>query len=197
MGSPKERLTVDGESLLLRTVRVMRETAGAVVVVGRVGQDIEILPAGVEVLRDSYDDAGPVAGIEAGLRRLRTLCEAAMVTACDHPALQADLLRELAREFADRRAAALIVEHDGRTHPLPGVYRTELADAARDFLLRGERAAVTFARECQAFVIPSESFRSVDPTLASFLNVNEPAEFERFLANPSDKNNKPPFVPPW
>lgn len=211
MGRAKEWLRVGGETLLGRTVRVLGEVAEVVVVAGRAGQVLPELPAGVEVVFDEFAGAGPVAGIEAGLRRLRGRCDVAVVAACDHPGLKVEVVRLLAKTLADERsvactdppvsplgkggrkrnppvsllceggesAVAVIVEHLGRLNPLLGVYPTELADRARGFLLRGERAAGRFADECQARVISSEAFREVDAELTSLVNVNDAAEYER------------------
>lgn len=216
MGRAKEWLLVGGETLLARTVRVVGEVAEIVVVAGRSGQALPSLAASVEIVHDEVAGAGPVAGMEAGLRRLCGRCDVAVVTACDHPGLKADVLRALTKTLAGElpvtpmgpgalpvapevsgelpaasvdecrtsnvecrmgengaEVLAVIVEHLGRRNPLLGVYRTELADRAREFLLRGDRSAVRFADECQARVISSEAFRAADAELASFVNVND------------------------
>lgn len=181
MGRAKERLAVGGETMLRRTARAVGEVAELVVVAARKGQELPPLPAGIEIVHDAFESVGPVAGIEAGLRGLEGRCDAAFVVACDHPELRSGVLHILAREFGCRPMSALIVEHEGTWCPLLGVYRTELAGAARDFLLRGGRAAARFAEECHTVVISSAAFREVDPGLRSFVNVNDPTAYEAFL----------------
>jgi molybdopterin-guanine dinucleotide biosynthesis protein A len=190
MGKAKDRLEIGDETMLGRTVRVVGEVAKPVVVAAREGQELASLPTGIEVVRDNFVSVGPVAGIEAGLRGLQGRCDAAIVTACDHPELSSAVLRALAREFSGKAMSVLIVEHEGRWCPLLGVYGTELAEAARGFLLRGGRAAARFAEECHAVVISSEAFREVDPSLRSFVNVNDPPAYDSYrrrTETPSDE----------
>lgn len=181
MGRPKEWLTVGDETLLQRTVRLIGGACAPIVVVGRKGQSLPSLPADVEVIADTFAEAGPLAGIEAGLAALNGRCEMAIVTACDHPRMRAEVLVRLVALAAGH--PALIVEHEGRSNPLLGVYRTALAVVARSRLERGERAVHRFAEECQAVVISSEAFRDLDPTLESLLNANDFETFARATDN--------------
>jgi hypothetical protein len=38
-----------------------------------------------------------------------------------------------------------------------------------------------FARRCDAHVVEAEGFLDIDPRLESFMNINEPADFERMI----------------
>jgi molybdopterin-guanine dinucleotide biosynthesis protein A len=78
--SDKQKLQVEGETLLQRAVDAVRE-AGArrVVIVGDEGVDA------VPVVREDPAFAGPVAAIAAGLRALPGDAEAVLVIACDMP----------------------------------------------------------------------------------------------------------------
>jgi len=176
MGRPKEWLPVGDETLLQRTVRIVGEVCEKIVVAGRTDQPLPPLPESILVVGDQFPEVGPVAGIEAGLRALRESCRIALVVACDHPRLDAGVLRRLLEAIGEHRA--VVVKHDGILCPLLGVYPTQLADQAGEFLRRGERAARRFAQECQAAVISSETFRDLDPELHSFINVNDPTQLD-------------------
>jgi molybdopterin-guanine dinucleotide biosynthesis protein A len=80
--SAKQKLQIDGESLLQRSVSAVRR-AGArrIIVVGDESLD------GVPAIREEPAFAGPVAAIAAGLRALPDDADAVLVIACDMPAV--------------------------------------------------------------------------------------------------------------
>lgn len=85
-GSGKQKLRIEAESLLDRTIRAARD-AGAehAVVVG----DDEV--DGAVTVRESPAFAGPVAAIAAGMSALPRRADALLVLACDMPEIGAAL----------------------------------------------------------------------------------------------------------
>lgn len=78
--SDKQKLQIEGETLLQRAVDAVREVgARRVVIVGDEGVDA------VPVVREDPAFAGPVAAIAAGLRALPGDADAVLVIACDMP----------------------------------------------------------------------------------------------------------------
>ena len=94
-GSGKQKLRVDGVSLLDATIQAVRR-AGArrVVVIGDERRD------GVVTVREDPAFAGPVAAIAAGRRALGDDCDAVLVLACDMPGISS-ALPPLLEAFAD------------------------------------------------------------------------------------------------
>lgn len=81
-GRPKAGLTLDGETLLERSLRAVRDSeARNVVVVG------DEAPDGVVAVREEPRFGGPVAAIAAGLEALPGDSDAILVLACDMPAI--------------------------------------------------------------------------------------------------------------
>jgi molybdopterin-guanine dinucleotide biosynthesis protein A len=81
-GRPKSALKLDGETLLDRTRRAVRDSGVRNVVV--VGDET---PDGVVTVREEPAFGGPVAAIAAGLDALPRDSDAVLVLACDMPAI--------------------------------------------------------------------------------------------------------------
>ncbi len=117
-GYPKALLRMpDGETLLARTVRVVREAGLAPLLVGA-GPCASVVPD-VTTLADAATDAGPLGGLVAVLESIETQV---VVVACDLPRLDAASLRLL----SEARSAAPIVaaRRDHRWEPLFARYET-------------------------------------------------------------------------
>ncbi|MEO2089985.1 MAG: NTP transferase domain-containing protein, partial [Gemmataceae bacterium] len=95
MGRPKAWLSVDGETMLHRVVRVVAAVADPVVVVAAAGQDVPPLPVGVEVVRDEADGGGPLGGLAAGLASLAGRAEVVYLSGCDVPLLRPAFVRRV------------------------------------------------------------------------------------------------------
>ena len=179
MGKPKVWLPCGREFLLQRMVRLVGEVVSPVVVAARRGQSLPSLPADVEVVYDVVENAGPLAGIAAGLEALADRCEAAFVCSCDHPLLRPGFVRRLIQRLGD--AAGVVLEHDGRVHPLAGVYSLTTRKLVADMLNQGERRATNFAGRSGAIVMSSEELVDVDPNLDSLKNVNDSETYAQVI----------------
>lgn len=106
MGRPKATVELDGEPLVRRAVRTMRE-AGLAPVVVVLGAGLpavaDLLEAGTTwVPAPGWDTEGQAASLRAGLERLeRGVATAALVTLVDTPGLGAEALRRVASHGAD------------------------------------------------------------------------------------------------
>lgn len=90
-GEDKARYLVDGASMIERVVRAVSEVVHPVRI--SIGGDTEPFQLELEHVRDLTPDAGPLGGLQAGLRRgeRRWL----LVVACDLPFLTSDVLTSL------------------------------------------------------------------------------------------------------
>jgi molybdopterin-guanine dinucleotide biosynthesis protein A len=179
MGRPKAALPFGDETLLGRVVRVVSTVVRPVAVAGRRDQAVPHLPSDVMVVHDAVENAGPLAGVAAGFGALAGRCDAAFVSSCDHPLLEASLIRRLIDRLGE--APAVVPRHEGHLHPLLAVYRLETADLLNEMLAGGELRAHEFARRCRAREIASDELRECDPDLCSLMNLNDPAAYERAL----------------
>jgi molybdenum cofactor guanylyltransferase len=99
LGRDKAFVELDGEPLVGRTVRLVREAAGSAIVVGRA---LVFQAAGFEAIEEAEPGNGPLGGILAALTATRS--EWNLIVACD--------LARLDRSFLDRLAAACTANVD-------------------------------------------------------------------------------------
>ncbi len=187
-GTPKQRLTYDGATLLQRSLDAAQGAVAAVVV----GPDPEGLPAGVISCREEPPFAGPAAAVAAGLAALARSGAArplTLVLACDMPnvgtAVQA--LREAmqSRELPQARNVlqrhgpghvphavgpdgVMAVSADGRRQLLVGFYSTTVLQRSvddlesRGALTNGSMTALLASLDVQLVAVPAGSTADVD-----------------------------------
>lgn len=141
--SDKQKLQIDGVTLLRRSIHAVQQAGvRSVIVVGDEQLD------GVVIVREEPAFGGPVAAIDAGLRALPTAPDAVLVLACDMPGIDAALSTLLAGFRGDgviavdrgrRQQLAIVVE--------PGALAVALATlpAVTDASMRGLLASLDLA----------------------------------------------------
>jgi len=190
MGSPKGLLPFGSELMLQRIVRVIREVLSDVVVVAAAGQELPELPPEVVVARDRQPDQGPLEGIAQGLMTLPATCDAAYVSGCDVPLLQAAWVRELLRL---RQGWDVVVPRDGTFHhPLSAVYHRRCVGPIERLLSEGRRRPRFLFDLVRTREVDVESLRRVDPDLRSIQNVNTPDAYQRALHLGDEPNDAVP-----
>jgi molybdenum cofactor guanylyltransferase len=178
MGSSKAWLDFCGEPMLTRVTRVVTSVAMKTAVVSQVDQSLPPLPDGCEVVHDRIADAGPLAGIEAGLSAIEGACDAALVVSCDHPLVSASFLRALTDKLDDH--PGVVPVHEGRTYPLLAIYRVSVLSLVKTLLNDGERRIRTFTATCDAAEIEAKTLGDGDD-LRSLMNVNDASAMENAL----------------
>ena len=179
MGRPKFSLPFGDEVLLQRVCRLLSEVVSPIVVVAAEGQELPALPDEVLIVRDEYDSLGPLAGIATGLDALPDEVDAAFVTSCDAPLLRPEFARRLIELLGDHDVAAPTVgQYD---HVLAAVYRTNLADHARQLLAEERRRPLFLLDETDSLRVHVDQLRSVDPNLDSLRNMNTPEDYNDIL----------------
>ena len=170
MGCDKAWLPLDGQPLLARQIALVRELAPAdLFISGRADTDYTSL--GCPVLTDEFADAGPLAGIAAGLKA--TSAPLVLVLAVDMPDMTSATLRQLLRQCTSGTGVVLRVNR--RLEPLAAFYPKAAAPLAVDLLRRQLRAVRTFAEQCkQAGLVALHDVEATD--WKCFANWNSPAD---------------------
>lgn len=146
MGQPKQLLRLDGEPLLLRTVKTVRAAGPArtVVVLGASHESISPVLDGVavEIVINSQWCEGMASSIRAGLSALLAAdpqLPAILITLCDQPALSASAIHALldALDASHTIAAAHYDGHLGAPVLFGREHFAELADLRRTEGARG------------------------------------------------------------
>ena len=136
MGRDKSALQLaDGRTLLHRQVAILREAGATVVQVSlRPGSIADC--AGVRVVVDQLEQAGPLAGIAAGLQEAPE--GLVLVLAVDMPGITTGHLRQLLELATPECGVVPMVA--GNCEPLVAVYPSGLAASAAAWLAGGQRA---------------------------------------------------------
>ena len=129
LGRPKQLVELDGEMLLARAVRLVRE-AGVAHVFVVLGAEFEAIVAavdlsGVRVVRNVDWAAGIAGSIHAGLRAVEEFApdaEGAMILTCDQPRLSAGHLRELIAAFDALDARGIAASEYAGLRGVPAVF---------------------------------------------------------------------------
>jgi len=171
MGAPKANLQFRGEPLLPSVVAALGRVGTPVLVVLDADQVLEhAIPDDVVIVRDRTKDAGPVAGLVAGLHACAS--ELAVAVGCDMPFLDPLLLRWLVAQI--ERADAVIPVVGDRPQYLHAIYRVSARRAIDRLLANGTRSLHAVAAGLEArYVTPLAG------SARSFINVNTPAELCR------------------
>jgi len=191
MGRAKASLEWHGATLLQRTSALLARTVGGpVLVVAAPGQDLPVLPNGVEVVADPVEGQGPMRGLATGLAALDGRAATAFVCSTDLPFLHPALVRRVLRELADPGVDVVLPVARGYRQPLAAGYRTALAPLVEKLLGEGDLRPGMLFRHCNVTQLDDEALLADpdlarhDPDLDSLVNVNEPAEYAAALARP-------------
>jgi molybdopterin-guanine dinucleotide biosynthesis protein A len=170
MGRDKAGLEFEGEPLAVRVLRVLRDVSDEILVASGDGERLAWL--GERQIPDMANDAGPLAGLIAGL----DAATAPLVTAVavDMPYASAPVLRLLVDAWDGEDAVAPRTERG--LEPLHAVYASSAAAKLRSTFDAGERAIHRALVELQVREIGPEEWFVADPTGRFALNLNRPQD---------------------
>ncbi len=170
MGRDKAWLPVGGETLLARQIGLARRVgASEVFISGR--SDVDYSRFLCPVLKDKINNAGPLAGIERGLKSVST--GLLLVLAVDLPNISAECLLKIFERCQGTGAVPLVA---GKPEPLVAFY-PKAAKPLAQMLLRGKNRAVTFfAKRCVELGLVQFIEMAASET-KQFTNWNSPADF--------------------
>lgn len=176
LGRDKTFLELEGRTLMARTLDVLAQLTGDLVIVTSMAP--HLFPPSARVVADRYVGAGVLAGVHAGLLAARE--ELALVVACDMPFLNLDLLRYI---ISLARDADVVVPRWTDVEPLHAVYRPATClGPIEKALARGERRVVSFYDGLRVRYVERAEIAQFDPQGLSFFNVNTPSDWQRARA---------------
>ncbi|AKB84769.1 molybdenum cofactor guanylyltransferase [Methanococcoides methylutens] len=170
----KALMNCDGRSLLERTINILDDIVDEVLVSVRDEEqekEFEAYACGKQMVRDSYSDIGPLAGILEGFRAAKG--KYIFVTACDMPFIDPKVVEFMFR-CAEDHDAAVPLRLDGSMEPLCGVYRVEpMLPLIEMSIASGKRFILAPVFELDDVVgVEMEKIREIDPELKTFININ-------------------------
>jgi molybdopterin-guanine dinucleotide biosynthesis protein A len=171
-GGDKALVTLEGQTLLARTITRVRPQVGRLILSAN-GDPARFNDHDLPVLADPIGDHwGPLAGILAGLEYFRAHRPEISVMASfptDSPFLPLDLVARLADCVMDCDIA--MAESGGRLQPVFALWKISLAEDLRQALLGGVRKVDQFAQsyKCARVAWPE----------ADFFNINRPDDLQQ------------------
>jgi len=170
MGRDKATMTIEGEPLWQRQLRLLRELSPEVPWVSA-RTNPPWCPSNVGLVLDEPPSRGPLSGLAAGLRRLRT--SHLLVLAIDLPRVSVEHLRRLWGVAGP--GMGVIPLSDGRFEPLCAIYPAEAAPLAQEALESSDASLQHLARillnrsRAQEYLLTQDE-RSL------YLNLNMPSD---------------------
>ncbi len=174
-GLDKLRLDFAGERLLARIARQLRLRFSDLVAVSSRPEVFEDL--GYRVVPDSYVEAGPLAGLHAGLRAARS--EWVYLVACDMPFFSAGFVDALVARIGQEPGEAGLVAAAARSgeyfEPFHALYhRSLIGPIEAAFKTTGRPSMQSVVRALPMVYL--EDYAAFNDGQRLFLNVNTPAE---------------------
>lgn len=171
MGHDKAALTLDGETLLARAVRLVRAALGDAMVIGP-AERAALVP-GVRLVPDAQPGQGPLGAIATALAAIQQpYC---FVVACDMPFIQPALVAYLASLAPGYDA---VVPRTARgTEQVHAVYGQGCRAAITTQLAAGERAIVSLYGVVRTRYVAPDEWAAYDLDGTSFRNINTPNDW--------------------
>lgn len=171
MGRDKAGVLIHGQPLWQRQLATLRALLPhELFISGK--PDGPYASAGVEILADNFPGLGPLAGVEAALRRARH--PLVLVLAVDLPAMTADFLSILVRHAAASATGCVPVDDRG-FQPLAAVYPRTCLPLAESCLRETDRSMQRFVRlAVEGGLVGVRELRIGERPL--FKNINQPGD---------------------
>lgn len=170
-GALKPLLLVDGETILARQRAVLAPRVAEIVIA--VAGPGPLAEQGVRAVVDTVADAGPLAGLAAGLAASPRPWLLAVAGDMPHlaPAVL-DALLAAARDDVD----AVVPRVNGYPEPLCALYGRGAEPVITRYLTDGRRRTQGILDDLRVSWLDEETLRGLDPELRTFTNVNEPGD---------------------
>lgn len=192
MGRPKHLLDFNGESLIGRTIQLVKPLVKKVTVVGAM---VDSLPPGIRSISDEsfavHTEAGrskgPLTGMATALSHSQSPWN--LILACDLPYLTADWLHWLLSRAEKSQSHGVVPKTIRGLEPLAAVYRTECAIPIRHAVLNGIRKVTDALSQFAIETVDEAEWSEIDPEGLVLRNMNTPADYDEARARFQKKNS--------
>ena len=173
MGRPKHALPVAGSTLLEWIVARLGPAFAETIVSGAPA------PAGSRAVADRRRDAGPLAGIEAGLLAMSP--DRAFVLSVDMPYASA----RLASALLERLHAhdAVVPRTSARAQPTCAAYARSAGPKLGAFLESGDRRATAALQGMDVLFVDDATLRAAGIANSELRDLDTPADYDAFIAS--------------
>ncbi|MEW6182920.1 MAG: molybdopterin-guanine dinucleotide biosynthesis protein B [Bacillota bacterium] len=172
MGTDKAFLEVEGRRLIERDVSALGRVFSEVIIAGDPGVYGGLAD---RVVKDFFEEAGPLAGVHAGLSFASH--DRVFVAACDLPFIDGEMAAFIVQRLQGYDASVPCV--GGRLQPLFAAYKKSCLAPVSRYLEKGGRRVVSFLGEVRVRYLTEMDFAGWPHSGRVFFNINTPGEFER------------------
>jgi molybdopterin-guanine dinucleotide biosynthesis protein A len=170
LGRNKALEQIDLQTLIQRSVsRLLFLDTEIIVVTGPHNTDLGLENfSNVRMVIDAFPGRGPLVGIYTGLLNSRS--DRNLVTACDMPFVNPDLLRYMAERAAGYDAVVPRVGQE--VEPLHAIYGKNCLPQVKYLLDEGTYSVTELFRRVRVRYVEAEEINRFDPEHRSFFNIN-------------------------
>ena len=137
MGSDKARILFKGKAFIEHVIQALKPVVDDILIISNNKEHDHF---SYKRISDTLDDAGPMAGLHAGLACSNT--ENNLVLSCDVPLIQTSVLEMIIAHNEEGKDVILLKE-GSKSHPLIALYKKRTAPHLFSLLNHGERRLST------------------------------------------------------
>ncbi len=174
-GEDKLLFEVGGKRVIEHVVERLRKVCDRLCVVAKEKDKFAFLK-GVELLQDLLDKHYALAGLYTALKNM--VGEKALVISGDMPLIKPEVVQFL---FERAEAPLTLYSIRGKLYPLFAIYYRAVLEELEEYISSGGERLMGFINSLPYKAIKEEEVLSLDPKLASFINMNTKAEAELII----------------
>ncbi|KAB1069169.1 molybdenum cofactor guanylyltransferase [Tamlana haliotis] len=175
MGSDKGFLNLNGKPFVQYSIDALEPLVSEIIIVS---DHSEYDKFGYRRITDSIKNAGPVAGISAGLEASKTTFN--LVLSCDIPLITTEVLEKLIQN-TNNKHDIIQIESQGKSMPLIALYKKSCGSIFRKLVEENERRLRVAVNTCKVKNVVLESKDE-----KTTMNVNTQEELKQLKDNIND-----------
>lgn len=179
MGTDKSFITLAGEPLIKRAVRLLEPFCEQIIIVTNQVEATKELgwPEHVNIVPDDIPYQGPLGGLSTAANHAST--PYIFVRAVDMPWLAPGLFEMFYKRIKNSHREVVIPLSNRGNEPLCAMYKTEAVSKwVQKVLDTGRRRVISFFKYVRVDAVSQESIHEIDPYEDSFLNINHPDQIK-------------------
>ena len=142
MGTDKGFLLLNEKPFMQYSIDALKPLVSEIIIVSD-NADYDVF--GLKRINDITKNAGPVAGISAGLEASSTECN--LILSCDIPLINSEILQKLIDNIDDT-SQIIQIESRGKSMPLIALYKKQVTKTFNTFLQANERRLRVAIKSC-------------------------------------------------
>jgi molybdopterin-guanine dinucleotide biosynthesis protein A len=170
MGENKAFIQIDGIPIIQRIYLLFKTLFSEIMIVTNETESFMNFEA--KIHRDLIPDRGALGGLYSGI--FYASSPYAFCVACDMPFLKGPVIQYLLNQIEGHDV--IVPKTKDGLQPLHAIYSKTCLDPIRATLEQGKYKITDFYPRVNVKTLDENEFRSLDPTMESFINVNTPAE---------------------